>query len=112
MACHRLFIRLAAVVGVVCILLYAVPAPASQTSTSSSQPPAVSVPSNWVILYSDSFADGTADGWGVSLQDDQAVGWSIQTDAGNYVFVGEGNSEASLMSGRWSDFSYAAQVKL
>jgi photosystem II stability/assembly factor-like uncharacterized protein len=112
MAGRRLFVRLAAVAGVACLILGAMPAPTSQTSTSSTQPQDVAVPSNWVVLYSDNFADGTADGWGVSLKDDQAVGWFIQTDAGAFVFTGEGNAEASLMSGRWSDFLYKAQVKL
>jgi photosystem II stability/assembly factor-like uncharacterized protein len=113
MARHRILIRLAAaVVGVACVVLSAAPAPVSQTSASPTPPNAVTVPSTWVVLYSNNFADGTADGWGVSLLDDQAVGWSIQTDSGNYVFVGQGNSLASLMSGRWSDFSYKVQVKL
>jgi photosystem II stability/assembly factor-like uncharacterized protein len=72
----------------------------------------VVLPSDWTVLFSDDFADGAADGWGVSLQDDQAVGWSIQPGGTNYMFVGQGNSLASLMSGRWSDFDYKASVNI
>jgi photosystem II stability/assembly factor-like uncharacterized protein len=65
-----------------------------------------------VVLYSDDFTDGTADGWSVFLQDQQAAGWSVQTDAGNPVFAGQGSSIASLTSGRWSDFRFKANVKI
>jgi uncharacterized protein (TIGR03437 family) len=69
-------------------------------------------PANWTVFYQDNFASGNANGWAITLGNYQAASWGILTDGTNQVLGLNGLVTAVLTLGRWSDYRYAAQVKL
>jgi uncharacterized protein (TIGR03437 family) len=69
-------------------------------------------PANWTVFYQDDFESGNANGWAITLQDYQAASWGIEMDGTNHVLGMHGAATAVLTLGRWSDYRYAARVKL
>jgi hypothetical protein len=75
-------------------------------------PASVPQPANWTVFYQDDFESGNANGWAITLQDYQAASWGIEMDGTNHVLGLHGEVAAVLTLGRWSDYRYAAKVKL
>src|SRR5271157_2517137 len=69
-------------------------------------------PANWTVFYQDNFESGNANGWAITLGNYQAASWGIEMDGTNHVLGMHGLATAVLTLGRWSDYRYAANVKL
>ena len=90
--------------SLLCAFLFAGPRPAWPASAPQ--------PANWTVFYQDNFESGNANGWAITLGDAQASSWGIEMDGTNHVLGMHGSVMAVLTLGRWSDYRYAASVKL
>jgi uncharacterized protein (TIGR03437 family) len=69
-------------------------------------------PAGWTVFYQDDFESGNANGWAITLGDYEAASWGIEMDGTNHVLGMHGMVTATLTLGRWSDYRYAANIKL
>jgi photosystem II stability/assembly factor-like uncharacterized protein len=73
---------------------------------ADSPPPLFSQAPGEVLLYSEDFEDGQAQGW--SLES----GWQITADAGNHVLAGQGHHWARYVGDAWADYRVHFRLKL